>query len=60
MAVGDPSNPLSSEGLIKKFMNQVEFSEKIARRDADKIVQMVEKLENIDNINKIFELTHKK
>ena len=60
MAVGDPSNPLPREDLIEKFMSQVEFSGKVARRDAETIIGMVEKLENIDNIQKIVELAVKK
>lgn len=60
MAVGDPSNPLSREGLIEKFMNQVEFSQKVTRSNAEKIIEMVEKLEEIDNIRKIIELAVKK
>jgi 2-methylcitrate dehydratase PrpD len=55
-AVGDPSNPLPREGLIEKFMNQVEFSQKVSRNNAEKIVEMVEKLEKIDNVQKIVEL----
>jgi 2-methylcitrate dehydratase PrpD len=60
MAVGDPSNPLSREGLIQKFMGQVEFSQKVARNDAEKIIEMVEDLEAIDNIQKIIDLAAKK
>jgi 2-methylcitrate dehydratase PrpD len=55
-AVGDPSNPLSREGLIEKFMNQVDFSKKVTRHDAEKIIEMVENLEKIDNIQKIIDL----
>jgi 2-methylcitrate dehydratase PrpD len=56
MAVGDPSNPLSREGLIAKFMDQVEFSKKVSRHNAEKIIEMVENLEKIDNIQKIVDL----
>jgi 2-methylcitrate dehydratase PrpD len=55
-AVGDPSNPLPREGLIEKFMNQVEFSQKVTRNNAEKIIEMVEKLEEVDNIQKIIDL----
>ncbi len=56
MAVGDPSNPLPREGLLEKFMNQVEFSKKVTRHNAEKIVEMVENLEKVDNIQKIIDL----
>ena len=56
MAVGDPSNPLSREGLIEKFMNQVEFSKKVSKTNAEKIIEMVEKLEKVDNIQKMIDL----
>jgi 2-methylcitrate dehydratase PrpD len=59
MAVGDPSNPLSREGLIEKFMNQVEFSQKVSRSNAEKIIEMVEGLEKIDNIREIIKLAVK-
>jgi DNA-directed RNA polymerase subunit F len=41
-------------------MDQVEFSQKVARSDAEKIIEMVEKLEEIDNIKKIVEFAVKK
>jgi len=56
MAVGDPSNPLSREGLIAKFIDQVEFSKKVSRHNAEKIIEMVENLEKIDNVQKIVDL----
>ena len=59
MAVGDPSNPLSREGLIEKFMSQVDFSQKVSRSNAEKIIELVENLEKIDNIREIIELAVK-
>ncbi len=60
MAVGDPSNPLPEEGLIDKFMSQAEFSQRVSKQDAEKIVEMVENLEEIDNIQKIVKLAARK
>jgi 2-methylcitrate dehydratase PrpD len=60
MAVGDPSNPLSRQGLIQKFMDQVQFSQKVRVNDAKKIIEMVENLEEIDNIQRIIEFAVKK
>lgn len=59
MAIGDPSNPLSREGLIEKFMNQVEFSRKVSKSNAEKIIEMVDHLEKIDNIQEIIRLAVK-
>ncbi|MBN1188129.1 MAG: MmgE/PrpD family protein [Dehalococcoidales bacterium] len=56
MALGDPSNPLPREGLIEKFMGQVEFSEKMSRGNGEKIVELVEKLEQVDNVQEIIDL----
>jgi 2-methylcitrate dehydratase PrpD len=56
MALGEPSNPLPYESLIEKFMDQVDFSEKVSRNNADKIIEMVERLEEVDNVQEIVEL----
>jgi 2-methylcitrate dehydratase PrpD len=55
-ALGDPANPLSREGLIEKFMNQVEFSRMVTRSKAEEIVELIERLDEIDNVQKILEL----
>jgi 2-methylcitrate dehydratase PrpD len=60
VAVGDPSNPLSREGLIEKFISQVEFSKKVTRSNAERIIEMVEKLEKIDNIQTIIDMAAQK
>ena len=56
VALGDLLNPLPREGLIEKFMNQVDFSKKVARNNALQIIEMVENLEQVDNIQKIIDL----
>ncbi len=60
MAVGDPTNPLSKEGLIEKFLNQAEFSRMVTRSNAEKIIELVDSLEKIDNVQNILELAVKK
>ena len=50
MAVGDPSNPLSRDGLVAKFMGQVEFSKFVTKEDAQEVVRMVENLEQVENV----------
>ena len=59
-ASGEPSNPLTRDALIAKFMEQVEFSQMVKRSEAEKIIDLVEKLEAVDNVNKIVSLTVKK
>lgn len=55
-ALGDPYNPLSREGLISKFMEQLEFSQMVDKKDAEKLVDLLEKLEGVDNIKTITKL----
>jgi 2-methylcitrate dehydratase PrpD len=59
-ALGEPYKPLSRDGLIAKFMEQVEFSRLVNMKDAEKIIELVERLEDVDNINKIIELAAKR
>ncbi len=55
-ALGEPYKPLSRDGLIAKFMEQVEFSQLVNRKDAKKLVELLENLEEVDNVNRITEL----
>jgi 2-methylcitrate dehydratase PrpD len=54
--LGEPYKPLSREGLIAKFMEQVEFSQTVSKRDAEKLIRLVEKLEEVDNVARIVKL----
>jgi len=54
---GDPlTAPLSKDEIIKKFWRQVDFSRTISREAAEKLLKRIEKLEGLDNVNKITEL----
>jgi len=55
-ALGNPDNPLSRDGLIDKFMEQVEFSQLIDKNDAKEAIKLLENLEQVDNIKKITKL----
>jgi 2-methylcitrate dehydratase PrpD len=55
-ALGDPSNPLSREGLIAKFMEQVEFSRLVKKADVEKIIELVEGLEKVKDVSTIARL----
>jgi len=55
-ALGDPSDPLPRDGLIAKFMEQVNFSRLVRKADAEKIIELVEGLENVENVSTIARL----
>jgi 2-methylcitrate dehydratase PrpD len=47
---------LSKDIMVGRFMDQIEFSQLVSKKNAEKIVEMVEKLEEIDNVANIVEL----
>jgi 2-methylcitrate dehydratase PrpD len=54
---GEPLNsPLSKEEIIAKFWKQVDFSQTVSREKAGRILDLVEKLEEMSNVQKITEL----
>ena len=54
---GDPlEDPLSRDEIIQKFWKQVDFSQTISRGKAAKLLDLIEKLEKLDNVKKITEL----
>lgn len=57
--VGEPYRPLEREGLIAKFMEQVEFSKMVSKPKAEKLVNLLENLEKLDDVRKITELAVK-
>jgi len=59
-ALGEPYKPLTRDGLIDKFMEQVEFSRLVDRKDAEKLVDLLENLEEVDDVNRITELAAKR
>ncbi len=58
-ASGEPSTPMSWDDLVAKFMEQVEFSQMVSRENAEKMIALLEKLETVENINKIIKLAVK-
>jgi 2-methylcitrate dehydratase PrpD len=48
--------PMSRDEIIAKFMHQVDFSQTVRQKNADKIVDMVVKLEKLDDVNKLMKL----
>ena len=60
VATGELPNPLSVDTLKDKFMNQVEFSGTVSTKDAEKLLELLDGLEDLDNVNKIIELAVKR
>ena len=58
-ASGEPTTPMSWDDLVAKFMEQVEFSGMVSREKAERLVALLEKLENVDNVNRIVKLAVK-
>ena len=56
-AQGEPSHPLSRDTMVAKFMEQVEFSQMVSKENAEKIIELVDRLDEVDNVAKIVELT---
>lgn len=59
-ATGALPSPLSRDALVAKFMGQVEFSQTVSREDAEKLVELLDKLEEVDNIRKVIKLAVKR
>jgi 2-methylcitrate dehydratase PrpD len=55
-AAGEYPHTLSREALIDKFMTQVEFSQTVSRQNAEKLIELLIKLEKVENIRQIMEL----
>jgi 2-methylcitrate dehydratase PrpD len=59
-AIGEPTNPLSREFLLGKFNAQVEFSSIVSKKDAANLVAMIDKLEDVDNVQNLVRLAVKR
>jgi 2-methylcitrate dehydratase PrpD len=53
IARGDPRNPISREELLAKFWTNIEFSQTITRENAEKALEMIEGLDNLDSVRKL-------
>jgi hypothetical protein len=51
---------LSADVMRGRFMDQIEFSQLISKENAEKIVEMIENLEEIDNVVEIIDLAVRK
>jgi len=56
-AKGDPRhNPMSKDEIIAKFWTNIEFSGKISKQKATKLLQKLENLEELDSVRKLIPL----
>jgi 2-methylcitrate dehydratase PrpD len=54
---GDPiRNPMSKDEIKDKFRSNVEFSQTVSKDNAEKVLELLDNLEEIDGVNKIVEL----
>jgi 2-methylcitrate dehydratase PrpD len=58
-ALGEPYRPMSRDDLLAKFMEQIEFSRFIPNKQAKKLVSLLERLEEVDNVAEITALVAK-
>jgi len=59
-AIGEPYKPLSREGLIAKFMEQVEFSGMVSSRNSEQLIKLLERLEDVNDIREVTKLAAKR
>lgn len=56
IARGDPRNPISRKELLAKYQTNIEFSNTVSGENAEKVLKMVEDLENINSVKKLVDL----
>jgi 2-methylcitrate dehydratase PrpD len=56
IARGDPRRPVSKEDLLAKFRGNIEFSNNISIENGEKVLEIVEDLENLDSAQKLVDL----
>jgi 2-methylcitrate dehydratase PrpD len=55
--LGDPqTNPLSKDAIKDKYRTNVDFSKTISRDNAEKVLELLANLEELDSVNKIVKL----
>jgi 2-methylcitrate dehydratase PrpD len=54
VAKGDQlSNPISQDEIIAKFWTNVDYSRTITRKNAERLLELLENLEDLDSVNRI-------
>jgi 2-methylcitrate dehydratase len=59
-APGEPVTLPSRDATMDRYMEQVEFSQLVSKKDAEEIVRLLDGLEEVDNVAKIVELAVKR
>jgi 2-methylcitrate dehydratase PrpD len=56
-ARGDPvHNPMSQDDIIAKYWTNIEFSNKISKQKASKLLETLQNLDNLDGVRKLIPL----
>jgi hypothetical protein len=50
------NNPISKDEIIAKFWANVEFSQTVTRKNADRLLTLLGNLEGLDQVDRIVEL----
>ena len=50
------NNPITKDKIIAKFWHQIEFSKTIKEKNAQKLLDMIDNLEKVDDVNRIIRL----
>jgi 2-methylcitrate dehydratase len=53
---GDPKNPMSKQNILDKFWYNIEFSRTVSKKNAQKLLDLIENLEGLDSVKEIVEL----
>ncbi|MBN2240852.1 MAG: MmgE/PrpD family protein [Dehalococcoidales bacterium] len=56
IASGDPKNPVSQEYLLNKYRHNIEFSNTVSVANGEKVLEMIQNLEELDSVKKIVDL----
>jgi 2-methylcitrate dehydratase PrpD len=55
-AKGAPQNPMSKDDVLAKYWANVDYSKTVTRKNAEKLLALLENLEGLDNVNRIVPL----
>jgi hypothetical protein len=50
------NNPISKDEIIAKFWANVEFSQTVTRKNADRLLKLLGNLEELDQVDRIIKL----